>query len=109
MLICIWTGLGDWGEGIFMENWKLYVDLGYGVPQYAVMEILRAMQNDAKPVEGGSFGYCVKCNDGFGVGNNRGLGMCLMANSRCVGLELTDLQFEPDGSNGKLVVSFNKR
>ena len=92
-----------------MENWKLYVDLGYGIPRYAVMEILRAMRDEAKPDESGAFGYYVKCNDGFGVSDNPGLGMCLLANSRCVGLELTALHFEPDESNGKIIARFSKR
>ena len=92
-----------------MENWKLYVDLGYGIPRYAVMEILRAMRDEAEPDGGSAFDNYVKCIDGFGVGNNSGLGMSLLANSRCVGLELAALHFEQDEFDGKIIVRFSKR
>ena len=92
-----------------MENWKSYIDLGYGIPQYAVMEILRAMRDEAEPDESNSFGYCAKCKDSFGVGTNGRLGMSLLANSRCAGLELRALHVELDEPNGKIIVHFNKR
>lgn len=96
-------------QKIFMENWNLYVDLGCGIPQYAAMEILRAMRDEAKPAENSLFGFCVQCEDGFGVGQNAELGMCLLANRRCVGLEVTSLYIEPDAPNGTIIVYFSKR
>lgn len=95
-----------------MENWKLYVDLGYGIPQYAVMEILRAMRDKAEPDENsiptvmpGPPTYFVSCPNGFHIEDTHALGLCLLANARCVGLNVSALNVESN-ENGSLGISF---
>ena len=91
-----------------MENWKLYVDFGYGIPQYAVMEILWAMRDKARPDVKLGFDFFVKCKDDFNVASNPGLALSLLGNCRCVGLELEHLRVVT-GPAGELVVYFNRR
>lgn len=91
-----------------MENWSLYVDLGYGIPQYAVMEILRDMRENAGPARRQNFQYSAHSNNGFRIKDTLHLGLCLLANARCVGLELSSAQAEAN-DDGSLTVYFNKR
>ena len=91
-----------------MENWSLYVDLGYGIPQYAVMEILRDVRNNAEPATKQNFQCYTRCKNDFRIKDTLHLGLCLLANARCVGLVLSSVQAELN-ADGSLTVFFNKR
>lgn len=79
-----------------MEQWDNYVDLGYGIPRYAVMETLRAMRDKAEPDTTKGYDKKVSCSNEMKVANKRGFDLSVLANCRCVGLsiscmELTDI------------------
>lgn len=91
-----------------MENWSLYVDLGYGIPKYAVVEVLRDMRDNEEPTTKQNFQYSARSNNGFSIKDTLHLGLCLLANAKCVGLELSSAQVELN-VDGSLSVFFNNR
>lgn len=75
-----------------MEQWDEYVDVGYGVPRYAVMEILRTMRDSVEPdTERGYQKRISFCNI-MKIAHNTGLGLTLLANCRCVGLSISCIE-----------------
>lgn len=93
---------------IYTDNLKLFSDLGTGIPMYAILEILWDMRDKAGPDIKLEFDYFVRCKNGFNIKDTHNLGLCLLANARCVGMELLCVHLEPniDGSFG---VYFNKK
>lgn len=95
-----------------MERLDLFVDLGYGIPMYAVLEVLRRMRDSAVEDPGSGFDYFVSCTNSFRVRDTSALGMCVMANARCVGLSLACLQIKREVAPNKedlLFVYFTQR
>lgn len=91
-----------------MDNFLLYVDLGNDIPQYAVMEILCAMRDNAMIDAISGYDYFVKCKNGFQITNTHGLGLCLLANARCVDMDLECIHLAPN-KDGSLGIYFNVR
>lgn len=91
-----------------MDSLKNYIDLGYGIPPYAVFEILLSMRDEAKLGASDGFDYFVECQNNFHVQDAHGLSMSLLANTRCVGMEVSSLQVHTN-DDGSLVVCFNRR
>ena len=92
-----------------MEDWKNYRDLrdlGYDIPRYAVMEALRAMRDNAEPQEKDPpFSYFATCPNSFHIKDTFALGLCLLANARCVGMNVSAINVEAN-KNGILSIQF---
>ena len=91
-----------------MDNWNLFVKLGYGIPRYCIMEILWVMRDGAVLDIRSSFGFFVRYENGFHITDTHGLGLCLLANARCVGLALSSVHIEKH-KDGSLGVYFKRK
>lgn len=74
------------------EQGDNYVDLGYGIPRYAVMETLRTMCEKATKDAEKGYDRVAECSNGFHIADKRGFDLSLLANCCCVGLAITCLE-----------------
>lgn len=91
-----------------MDNWGAFVNLGYGIPKYAVMEILWAMRDKAVPDIRSAFAYFVRYENEFHIQDTHGLRLSLLANARCVGMDLRRISIDTP-LDGSLGIHFDRR
>ena len=90
------------------EQWDNYVDLGYGIPRYAIMETLCTMCEKATEDTEKGYDRVAECSNGFHIAGKRGFDMSILANCRCVGLSITCMEIT-DITDNSFKVHFDLR